>query len=77
MGVEPVVVDPSWERKTKWHKWITEILTDALASRPGLLTDWEMEFARGFNKSVGRHGIHTLVSDKQNTVLKRIEQKLY
>jgi hypothetical protein len=54
---------------------LKEMLSDAEAC--ARLTDWEKEFLDGMREKVLTYGLHMNLSDKQEDVLSRIEEKVY
>lgn len=61
------------EELTKWK----EICTDATEDYSSKVTDWEISFCAYTLARLEQYGAKTIMSEKQEEVLKKIEEKIY
>ena len=59
----------------EYLKWLRELLRDAESCHR--LTQWEEDFLEDSRSRVEQYGLATNLSDRQEEVLRRIEEKVY
>lgn len=65
------------EEKKKLLLFYKEICTDATGKYKGRVTDWEYTFCAETLARIELYNMATRISEKQEAVLKKIEEKIY